>query len=188
MEYFAALNIAKQVLLILEPYCERIEIAGSIRRGKPEVHDIELVAKPKTKALVDLFGEKCGETSLLNNRELMEPLGEIKKSGPKFTQIALREGVMLDLFMVTPPADWAVLYAIRTGPAEFSRWIVTNRSYGGALHNGYKCEDGRIISNGGTNEHYFYREARFLDWLGIGWIKPADRLPKWNFFSRAYHA
>ena len=33
---------------LLAPACERIEVAGSIRRGKPEVKDAEIVAIPKT--------------------------------------------------------------------------------------------------------------------------------------------
>lgn len=31
----------------MKPFCEKVRVAGSIRRGKPEVKDIELVAIPK---------------------------------------------------------------------------------------------------------------------------------------------
>ena len=37
MEYEKAFEIAKKVEAELNPYCERIEIAGSIRRKKQEV-------------------------------------------------------------------------------------------------------------------------------------------------------
>lgn len=32
----------------MAPYCYRVEVAGSVRRQKPEVKDIEIVAHPKT--------------------------------------------------------------------------------------------------------------------------------------------
>ena len=43
MEYNKALEIAEKTKAQLAPYCERIEIAGSIRRKKPDVGDIEIV-------------------------------------------------------------------------------------------------------------------------------------------------
>jgi len=47
MNLTEAQRIAQIVKSELSPHCERIEIAGSIRRGKPEVKDIEIVAIPK---------------------------------------------------------------------------------------------------------------------------------------------
>lgn len=41
-----ALEIAQKVLKKLEPHCERISIAGSVRRMKYDVGDIEIVAIP----------------------------------------------------------------------------------------------------------------------------------------------
>lgn len=43
-----ALEIAEEIKEALAHHCERIEIAGSIRRKKPEVGDIELLFVPKT--------------------------------------------------------------------------------------------------------------------------------------------
>lgn len=60
----AARAIAEQVRKALAPACERIEIAGSVRRERPEVHDIEIVAIPLVStrpgppsAQSSLFGE-----------------------------------------------------------------------------------------------------------------------------------
>jgi len=47
MKYSEILLIAEQVKAELQPHCIRIEIAGSIRRKKPECRDIEIVAIPK---------------------------------------------------------------------------------------------------------------------------------------------
>lgn len=184
MKLSEAQKIAKQVIDRLSPYSERIEIAGSIRRLKPDVGDIELVAVPRTTPILDMFGGVTGEHSLLNDRKLMESLGIVKKSGKRFTQIELYQGINLDLFMVLPPADWAVIYAIRTGPADFSQWLVTPRSKGGALHNGWRCEDGRI--HDGQTELKFGEEREFLEWMELGWIEPGERKPEWNRFKKTY--
>ncbi|MBU2597552.1 MAG: hypothetical protein KJ757_08345 [Planctomycetes bacterium] len=47
MELQKAKAIAEELKSLLEPACERITIAGSIRRQKPDVGDIELLCIPK---------------------------------------------------------------------------------------------------------------------------------------------
>ena len=51
-----ATAIAERVVEILRPHCDRIEVAGSVRRGKPEVGDIEVVCIPRT-TVSGLFGD-----------------------------------------------------------------------------------------------------------------------------------
>src|SRR6266540_1954289 len=46
MELSKALKIANKLVDQLSTYCTLINIAGSCRRGKPEVKDIEIVALP----------------------------------------------------------------------------------------------------------------------------------------------
>lgn len=46
MKHSEALAVAEALRDYLAPACVRIEIAGSIRREKPEVKDIELVCEP----------------------------------------------------------------------------------------------------------------------------------------------
>jgi len=41
-----ARQIIGELVALLRPACERIEIAGSVRRGKLEVHDAEVVIIP----------------------------------------------------------------------------------------------------------------------------------------------
>ena len=47
MQLEKAEKIARKYVDLLAPFCERIEIAGSTRRKKPEVGDIEIVCIPK---------------------------------------------------------------------------------------------------------------------------------------------
>jgi DNA polymerase/3'-5' exonuclease PolX len=75
MELSRAREIAKRVLVLLRPFCERAEIAGSIRRGKPEVGDIEIVVIPKDE------GFEFHVPGLFDCCEFI-------KNGPRYKQIA----------------------------------------------------------------------------------------------------
>jgi DNA polymerase/3'-5' exonuclease PolX len=86
----------------------------------------------------------------------------------------LTEGINLDLFIVTRPAQWGVILAIRTGPADFSKWIVTPRKYGGALPSNCHVEGGRVLRQQIPLE--MPEERDFLDFLGLGWVEPKDRM------------
>ncbi|GIV65253.1 MAG: hypothetical protein AB1457_17570 [Chloroflexota bacterium] len=150
----------------LLPYCDRLEIAGSIRRRKAEVGDIEIVVLPKP--FVDLFGNENG---------YQDPVLAgvwVNKAGRRYKQYALPEGVNLDLFIVLPPAQWGVIFALRTGGAEFSHKLVTPKPYGylpqeyvikdGAVH---RADTGEIVP---TPE-----EVDFLTLCGAANIPPQER-------------
>lgn len=139
-----AQTIAGRIIRELSPYCQRIEIAGSVRRMKPEVKDIEIVATPKINGVADLFGVESTQESQLDAPALK--LGRPVKNGAKYKKIALPDGINIDLFIVTPPAQFGVLHAIRTGPADFSHWLVTSERQGGAMPYFAKCKDGAIHS------------------------------------------
>lgn len=51
--------VADLLVSYLAPACERIEIAGSIRREVPEVKDIELVAIPRWEEIVAPPATSC---------------------------------------------------------------------------------------------------------------------------------
>lgn len=142
MELARAFEIANGLLRRLEPVCERVAIAGSVRRGKPEVKDIEIVAILWNTGATNLFGE-----SVASDLDV-SVLGRPVKAGPKYKQVLLPEGINLDLFIVTPPAQWGVIFAMRTGPAEFSKALVTSRRFGGYLPGWAKVDKGAVWSHG----------------------------------------
>lgn len=197
MEHSAALAIAESVVDVLRPVCKRVEIAGSVRRGKPDVKDIEIVAIPdlvppvRKRAvfgapvppvykirLDELLAERC-ERGLLGGGRW-----SLQKNGEKYKKIYLiDQQISVDLFLVTPPATWGVQFVIRTGPADFSHWIVTRKRGGGALPNGYRVQDGAVWKGERENETNdlvgFETEAEFLRFLGLGWIEPGEREARW---------
>ena len=96
-----AQKVADAVVKRLSPYCQRIEIAGSIRRRKPWVNDVDLVVIPDD--LWSLHGE------------LMK-LGQLKMSGKKIMRVMIGS-TQVDIY-VADEATWATLLLIRTGSKE----------------------------------------------------------------------
>ena len=108
MPLAAARLIAGAVMAELAPRCSRCEVAGSIRREKPDIGDVELVAIPLPK--IDLFGATVGGETLLDSlldRLCGEGRLERIKGGEKYAQFRIvKAGINLDLFMASP-ATWA---------------------------------------------------------------------------------
>jgi DNA polymerase/3'-5' exonuclease PolX len=180
MKHDEAKAIADKWIRYLSPACERIEIAGSIRRGKQEPKDIEIVCQPKLIDKPDLFGEATQvnlletyfETSLFRVTAAF-----ILKNGPRYKQLALVEGVKLDLFIVLPPAQWGVQFLIRTGPADFSHWCVTQKRLGGALPSYLKVKDGAVWH--GVKKLDVPEEEDYFKLCGMKYIEPKYRLAHW---------
>jgi DNA polymerase/3'-5' exonuclease PolX len=192
MEYDKALPIAERVVDLLQPGCKRIEIAGGLRRLKPDPHDIEIVAIPDLRPPRPIFGSPVYPTILdallvsLARGDEDDFLIHLSLNGPKMKQFAISQDggqqwiIKVDLFLVTPPADWGVLYLIRTGPAEFSHWIVTEKMHGGGLPNGFMVKDGKILSY--ADDFYIPcpEEIDFLKFCNLAWIEPSQRHPMWQ--------
>ncbi len=196
-----ALRIANELVDELRPACTRIEIAGSIRRGKAEPRDIEIVAVPDLTPLPRLRAEFGKPVPVQHKTRLDKIVTEwdaagrvhLKANGEKYKKIWMaRESIQLDLFLVTPPAEWGVQMVIRTGPSEFSHWCVTRRKMGGALPDQYIVEDGCVGERAQTMKGDARRsvlpmaeEIDFLNFLGLGWIEPGQREAKWQRWSRS---
>ena len=154
MNYKQALEIAEKTKNILSPYCERIEIAGSIRRKKPEVKDIEIVAIPSDRFQLGLIVNKWKKIR-----------GEVLG---KYTQRVLPEGINLDLFFATRK-NWGLIFAIRTGSAEYSHKILAI----GWVKAGYKSKEGILYK--GDNPIVVGEEIDLFNLIGIDYIEPEKR-------------
>lgn len=65
MDLPLATKYAAKILVWLTPFCDRIEIAGSIRRQRPQCADVDIVCIPKYKIDHDLFQAEQNRTNLL---------------------------------------------------------------------------------------------------------------------------
>jgi hypothetical protein len=161
LEY--ARGMAGALVDLLSPACVRIEIAGSVRRQKARPNDIEIVAIPceRISRQLDLLNPTgLGElerANLLDARcdELLKR-GVLEKRpdsrgrhcwGTGIKRAVFYQGqdyAPVDLFQVIEPRQWGVVYAIRTGPGDFNRFLVTSRWFGGACPKDRKVAGGRV--------------------------------------------
>lgn len=179
---------AQLLLAALAPGCERIEIAGSIRRRRPDVGDIELVAIPRLRiepapgSLFDGPGtveidELAERIDALRGHGILVAAEDHPARGQRYAKLRhVASGLQVDLFSVRPPAQWGVIFLIRTGPAAYSQWLVTEarrRGFhvtGGALHRGgmgCNTEPCDVVE---TPE-----EQDVFAALGMGYVRPEHR-------------
>jgi len=161
MELQLARQIAQSTLEQLKPHCERIEIAGSIRRKKPQPKDIEIVAIPKP---YDIGLFESGIATVVNKWKKVK--GELPC---KYTQRILPEGIALDLFFATPE-NWGLIFAIRTGSADYSHKVLATTW----VKFGYKSEGGILKRNG--KAYPVREEIELFKMLGLRWIEPKERV------------
>lgn len=189
MKLHDAYNLAEKIKDVLAPFCEvrdgrpMIEVAGSIRRARPEVNDIDFVVLPKD-GQADALRARCLRTATM------------VKSGPQYTVVKMNKApyAQVDIWFAhngagdmftKEPSNWGSLLLCRTGSREHnvhlcqlaqslglkwetSRGLVTvpspacptGRSEG-------QGEGGRIIASA-TEEEIFQA-------LGLSFIPPVER-------------
>ena len=101
MELQQADKIAAAVIERLKPFWSRIEVAGSVRRRKPLVNDIDLVL---------IASDPWGLDAMLS------AMGEVRMNGAKIQRVRT-VAIDLDIYFATPET-WATLLLIRTGSTK----------------------------------------------------------------------
>lgn len=178
-------RLVGQVVALLADACDRIEIAGSIRRRRPDVGDIEIVAIPRLEKIAeglwgqdyhaDRLGERLGVARVAGTLtprkvEVHRKDGSIEESqrvGDRYQALEY-EGIPVDLFIVRPPADWGVVFTIRTGPADWSERLVTD-----CKRRFDRVEGGHLTHFGNTVP--CPEERDFLAAIGQPWVEPEER-------------
>lgn len=161
---------AEQLCAKLRPHCDRIEIAGSIRRQRPEVKDIEIVCIPH-RISTGLFGDDLqvdsGFITAVNSMA-----GSKGSPDGKYAQRVLKFSggeIAVDIFMTTPKI-WGSIFAIRTGSADFSHYALAK-----AWNKlGWRSKEGVLINEQGE-EASFKEEQDLFQFLGMAYISPEFR-------------
>lgn len=179
-------RVGMKVVEALAPGCVRVMIGGSVRRGKGEVKDVEMVYIARMGIrVVDLFGG-TEEYSLADGLigELVEKGywkrdEEVKRWGPKYKRVVMECGgvgvrgcgrVVVELFRAVPE-NWGLVLALRTGPEEFMHLLV-NR-FGGAMPGDMCMRDGFLWRMGKRLETP--SEEVFFGELGVPCWEPGER-------------
>lgn len=165
--------IADSLVERLRPACHRIEIAGSLRRQRPMVGDIEIVAIPRLDT--DLFGVSLFTGDL--DRLLAQWPIEMVKNGPKYKQFSFASTAgrryTADLFLQPDPATWGVNFLLRTGAAEFSHRMVTPKWSGGWKPEGLEVRDARVWR--GDEVLDTFEEEQVFELWNMDFIRPEER-------------
>lgn len=127
-----AQRTAVHITNTLAPFCDRIAVAGSIRRQRPRIGDVEIVALPRRQT--DLLGIVVpGLTPLeafLQERNVTIIKGGYdpkKKVIQKYLQFKYGR-FSVDLFMPESAAHWGSIFTIRTGSHDFNMWLMNTRA------------------------------------------------------------
>jgi DNA polymerase/3'-5' exonuclease PolX len=167
---------------------ERWEIAGSLRRNKPDIGDCEHVVIPKFAEIpnpASMFGEPIMTNLLWARLNQLIAKGELSKHvypvqradgsvsertmfGEKYRGVNFR--VHLHEIFTASRDNFGAILAIRTGSGEFSKSLVTRLLASGRLRqvNGYLTyADGTIYPC--RDEQVFFAAC------GVPYMEPAER-------------
>ena len=162
-----ATKIAEKIVSELAPLCEKIEIAGSIRRQRPEVNDIDLVVLPR-----DAAGLR---RRVLHSKPFIIAGGqwtlEVELAGGVRLDIWIAGHRDLDMFGATGCAhNFGSLLLLRTGSIGHNVWLLHAAKSRGLTWNtqqGIYDGHGRCVAS--------ETEADIFKALGIDFINPEDR-------------
>jgi len=178
-----AMSVAVEIEALLKDATERTEIVGSLRRGKKDVGDVEILFIPRMMSGVadDMFSKP----KLVDQAEIC--IADLEKRGVIGRRLAVtgrqagwgplnklavhvRTGIPVDLFSTTA-ARWHMSLVIRTGPKEFNLALIK-----GALDRGLNLHAYGVYTYNSTGEEVpCNSEQEVLQLAGIPWIEPKDR-------------
>jgi DNA polymerase (family 10) len=155
-----AKETAEQVKTAVAAHCDKIEIAGSIRRQKAKVHDIDFVVVAKSDSEWQKISE---ELKRIKAKPHCQGNSIIKALLP------IKNGLLKVDFYRAQPSTFGIYWLIRTGSADHNMWLA---SY--AISRGFRLKysegllkDDKVIS--GENEKDVF-EA-----LGLPFPEPQTR-------------
>jgi DNA polymerase/3'-5' exonuclease PolX len=171
MQLNEALAIGESLLGRVRCVTDRVEVAGSVRRRKDNVKDIELVAIVSD---YDGLYRRLAPAGRFIKPGVPDVVDWPPKHGAKYVRMLLKEGIKLDLFIATK-ANWGGIYMMRTGsgvgpdglpfsgfvPMMFSRWKKVSK--GGKMSGGQPTlPDGTMIEVPEEEDVFALFKARWV--------------------------
>ena len=154
--YAMMAGIANNLAEKLAPCCKRIVVAGSIRRQKAEIGDIELVVIADGDKLTERLNQIMADGKI---RHVEAGPKKTKRWGEKqksfLFDAADGQPVQVDVF-ICQPETWGYTLLVRTGSGGFSNRIVTpidrrtHEGLPGLMPMKYKCVESRVVTTDGT--------------------------------------
>ena len=158
MDYEKAKQIGESVLEKLKPCLEKGAIAGSIRRGKKTVNDIDLVLLPK------------GEFMVLESiKSVLLSYGKLGVDGTQIVRVKDQDGVKIDCYIATKQ-NYEVLLLIRTGSKEHNIKLAQE-----ALRQGKQLKFSEGLLDKKTGKLLANTEESIFKELGLEYVEPEKR-------------
>lgn len=178
-----AQRTAERIASEISSYCVKLEIAGSVRRQRPDVGDVDLVC---------LLHDGRAVRRDLEARVRRNPETRVLRSGKDVLAFILPNGVQVDLYFAHAeindlagytPSNWGMRLLAMTGSKEHNIFLAKE-----AEKRGLHFSPNRGLMRGGnyvlTADGREYKhgtvfcsadECQILTELGLGWIPPEQR-------------
>lgn len=173
-----AQHLAGEVIDLLRPAFVNLHVGGSIRRGKAQVSDIEIIGIPTSTALFQQRTEKLlhDGTIAKHNYQPYQP-GASHRWGDHYRGFDYK-GMLVEIF-TAEPHTFGYIYWLRTGPGKANTavmtWLKRYRSPvrmtdGTVWHVAYEGEDYRKL-----NPLRVPDEHTLFDLINVPFVVPEKR-------------
>jgi DNA polymerase (family 10) len=184
MKLQEAEDYAARVCRAIEPFCQRFEVVGSIRRRRPDVNDVDIVAVPRLKTAEGTpFGSEGFAWAQIPKILGKRLNAAIVRKGDELICITLPDGTpenvdrgpfslfgkyQVDIYR-SSEETWGVLLLIRTGSKDHNIKLCSRAKAMGLMLSAKQgiLKNGEVIASR-TEEEIFAT-------LGIPFVKPEDR-------------
>jgi len=189
-----ARKIGMEIVEALAPACDRVMIAGSVRRGKAQPKDIEIVYISRTvKERLNLFewSDVPATEAVIKDlvrRRFWQFDDQVRRNGPLYKRMvremllpttsvqdwanANEEQVVVELFRAVSD-NWGYILALRTGPGDFNKIWASKPWHGGSLPANIVLKDGFVWHNGRPVPTP--TEEDFFEQIGLPCWSPSER-------------
>ncbi len=178
-----ALKVARFMCLSLADHCVRLVVAGSLRRGKQEVGDVEILFIPdmvevredmfetRMVSKVDAVLEELMERGVIAKR--LNSNGSVMWGEKNKLAVHVESGIPVDLFAATQENWWNYLVC-RTGPGESNIAIASTAKAMGWEWNPYGSGFSRPAGLG-REFHVVKSEREVFEFAGLPYKEPQER-------------
>ncbi len=193
MKLHEAMTIAERIQRELAGFCQKCDIAGSIRRGRPEVNDVDLVILPKApvqgisfvQAIKDRCKQRCRVTTDGDQNFICAM--RLKDKSEFQLDIFFAHNGTDDMF-APKPTNYGSLLLCRTGSKDHNKrlcGIAKQRDmkwspYEGLLAGGEWVFKGQEDEYIGGQVIASETEEQIFEALGLKWIPPVLREVDFN--------
>ena len=156
---------AATIVSTIAPHCVRVEVAGSIRRRRPTVNDVDVLVQPKPNAWLEIIKSLRREFNAVTEKQ-----GE--KLATLFLPFVSKQGqgyLHVDLYRASK-ATWGILLLIRTGSKEHNIYLAKL-----AIHKGYHLAYSKGLLDEKDEVVASKTEEDVFQALDLDYLPPEDR-------------